>query len=284
MVAVQYSLIGADGESVTFDDSTFVLATGFTGTGLPKTKVRIDESAGAGGIFRYSQRGIRELDLPIYVLGNNRSEVQSRLRKLGRILAETEGSPKLRAQLPSGQTLEMIVHHVGGGETTWGNDAGQTYCYWIITLRAPDPFWQTADFQQFTITVGGTGRGLLPELTKLKVTSSISLGTINVDNTADVATFPEFRIIGPIENFSATVNGRGFSFVEPVEPGEIIFVNSATGTVTDQLGQNRYPILAPAPKFFALPTGSSSVVVEGTDTDSNTRIDLFYRLRYEVIH
>jgi hypothetical protein len=284
MVSVQYSLLGADGETIVFDRNTFVLNSGLTGTGLPLTKLRIDESAGVGGIFRYTNRGVRELDLPITVLGANRAQVQDRLRKLGRILAEVEGPPVLRAQIPGGQTLRLTVHYVAGGETIWGEGAGQTWAKWIISLRAPQPYWETADFQQFTITPGGTGRGLLPELTKLKLTSSISLGVINIDNVADVGTFPEYRVIGPIDEFEVTLNGRGFKFTQPLAPGEIIFVDTATGLVTDEDGSNRYDILAPAPKFFQLPTGSSSVQVNGTSTDVGTRIDLFYRLRYEVVH
>lgn len=70
MVNVTLSLVGANGDEIVFTDAgDFVLTTGLSGMGIPSTSVRIDDSASDGGVWRFSKRGIREMDLPVVVLG-----------------------------------------------------------------------------------------------------------------------------------------------------------------------------------------------------------------------
>ena len=58
MVDVTISLVGANGDSITLSDTgDFVLASGVTGFGIPATSVRIDESAGDGGLQRQGCEG-----------------------------------------------------------------------------------------------------------------------------------------------------------------------------------------------------------------------------------
>jgi hypothetical protein len=148
----------------------------------------------------------------------------------------------------------------------------------------PQPYWQSTDVEQFTITQGVSGRGLLPQLSKLKLSSSQALGTILIDNTGDVAIYPTYRVIGPVTNFSVASNGQSFDFIDEVEEGETIFVNTETGEVYDQDNNNRYDILGSAPKLFRIPVGESALIIEGDDTTDDTRIDVYYALRFEVVH
>jgi hypothetical protein len=66
--------------------------------------------------------------------------------------------------------------------------------------------------------------------------------------------------------------------------GEVININTETGQVTDEAGTNRYSILNPAPKLFRIPVGESEVLIDGINSDANTKVDLFYALRFEVVH
>jgi hypothetical protein len=96
--------------------------------------------------------------------------------------------------------------------------------------------------------------------------------------------FPTYRVIGPITDFEVSSNGFSFGFNQDLLAGEIIYINTETGEVYDQAGANRYDILNPAPKLFKLPVGESSLTISGTDVTDDTRVDVYYAKRYEVVH
>lgn len=281
---MNYALIGANGDTIVFDNQNYVLNPDFLGFGVPPAEVRIENSAGDGGVFRHAKRGVRVMDLPITVLGSDRADVQTKLRRLGKLTQNVFGPLTLEARYSDGETLSLQTYYTGGAESQWGSSAGLVWAKWVLSLQAPQPYWQSATVEQFTITQGATGRGLLPQLSKLKVSSSQALGTVLINNTGDVPTFPTYRITGPVEEFSVSDGTQGFSFVDSVADGETIFVNTETGEVYDQTGANRYPILGSAPKLFRLPVGESAIDILGTGATDDTRIDVFYSLRYEVVH
>lgn len=284
MVNVNYSLVGANGDEITFDYSTYVLNPNFVGFGIPPAQVRIENSAADGGVFRHSKRGVRDVDLPITVLGTSRNDVQTKLRRLSRLLQDTSGPTKIKASYSGGETLTLDAHYVGGAESQWGTDAGLVWNKWVLSFQCPNPYWQSDALEEFSVTTGNTGRGLLPELTKLKVASSQVFGVITVDNQGDVPAYPVWFIRGPIEDVIISNGTQSFSFIEPVLPGETITVNTATGSVTDDLGTNRYSILGPAPKLFRIDPGVSSISVDGVAATLAAEVRLDYSPLYEVVH
>ena len=97
--------------------------------------------------------------------------------------------------------------------------------------------------------------------------------------------FPTYKVLGPIDNLLIrSGTGEAFSFNANLAAGEIININTETGEVTNAAGVNRYDILNPAPKLFRIPVGESTVFIEGINVDEDTRVDLFYALRFEVVH
>jgi hypothetical protein len=283
-VSVNYALIGANNDTIVFDYQNFVLNPDFIGFGIPPAQVRIEDSAGDGGVFRHAKRGVRSLDLPITIVGNDRADVQTKLRRLAKLTQNTNGPLTLEARYTDGEKLQLKTYYTGGAESQWGTDAGLTWCKWVLSLQAPQPYWESAIVQQFTVSAGGTGRGLLPELSKMKISSSQALGVIEIFNSGDVPVFPSYRIIGPIDNFSVSSNGQSWGFNRAIDEGETIFVNTLTGTVVDQDSVNQYPILNPAPKLFPIQVGETTLNISGTDATTATRIDVFYQLAFEVVH
>lgn len=284
MVNVNYALIGANGDEIVFDYSNYVLNPDFMGFNVPPAQVRIEDSAGDGGVFRHAKRGVRNLDIPVTVIGTDRADVQTKLRRLAKLTQNTYGALTIEARYTDSTVLSLQTYYVGGAEGQWGSNGGNTWARWTLSLQAPQPYWESSTIEQFTVTRGSTGRGLLPLLTKLRISSSQALGSVLIDNTGDVPIFPTYRVIGPITDLAITSDGVGFSFNEPVDAGEIIYINTDTGEVYDEAGNNRYDILNPAPKLFRIPVGESSVTIAGTDVDDDTRVDLYYALRYEVVH
>ena len=284
MVNVNYSLVGANGDEITFDYSEFILNQNFVGFGIPPAQVRIENSAGDGGVFRHSKRGVRDVDLPITVLGTDRNAVQTKLRRLSRLLQDTSGPTKIKATYSSGESLTLDAHYVGGAESQWGADAGLVWNKWVLSFQCPNPYWQSDALEEFRVTTGNTGRGLLPQLSKLKVTSSQVYGVITVDNSGDVPAYPIWFIRGPISDVVISNGTQSFSFTETVNDGETITVNTATGEVTDDLGTNRYSILGPAPKLFRIDPGVSSISVNGVAATQAAEVRLDYSPLFEVVH
>lgn len=284
MVNVNYSLVGANGDEIEFDYSTYVLNPNFVGFGIPPAQVRIENSAGDGGVFRHSKRGIRDVDLPITVFGTDRADVQTKLRRLSRLLQDTSGPTKIKANYSDGESLTLTAHYVGGAESQWGTDAGLVWNKWVLSFQCPNPYWESNDLEEFSVTTGNTGRGLLPQLSKLRVTSSQVYGVITVDNQGDVPAYPTWFIRGPISDVEISNGTQSFSFTESVADGETITVNTATGEVTDDLGTNRYSILGPAPKLFRIEPGVSSISVNGVAATAAAEVRLDYSPLYEVVH
>lgn len=286
MVDVNFSLTGGNGDKITFDNENFVLNTGLSGiSSIPATQVRIDPSAGNGGVWRNSKRGVRDVDLPITVIGSDRADVESKLRRLARLTQDALGVTDLAAEYSDETSLTLGLHYVGGAEAgAWGSDTGSTWCKWVMSFQAPTPFWESTTVQSFSVTSGNTGRGLLPQLSKLRVSSSQALGVVTVNNTGDVAAYPVWTVLGPVTSLQIDNGSQAFGFNAPVLAGQTITIDTETGLVTDDSGANRYGLLNSAPKLFALQPGSTSISVLGTEATSATRITCSYALRYEVVH
>jgi hypothetical protein len=279
------SLVGANGDTVTLQDSgNFVLLSGARGFGMPNASVRIDPSTSDGGVWRATRREVRELDLPIAILGSTRGVVETRLRRLARLLQDNKGPTRIVASYQNGTQLFLDAHFIGGAETQFGNDAGLTWCKWVVTLQSPEPFWRTLNETRITVGSGGTGRSLLPQLTKLKVTSGQTLGIVTVNNGGDVPVFPRWEIRGPLTSFTVTDGTQSFSFPDGITGEETYTVDTATATAVNQAGENVYAQLGPAPKFFPFPTGETTISVLGDNATADTRVRAFFAPRFEVVH
>jgi hypothetical protein len=68
-----------------------------------------------------------------------------------------------------------------------------------------------------------------------------------------------------------------------VTAGNTISVDTATGTVVDQAGVNKYASLGSAPKLFSVPAGTSAVSITATNTTSATGIQMNFQPRKEVV-
>lgn len=293
MVELNLFLIGGNADTIPFDGSQgFELTTGLRGTGIAPALVRIQASAGDGGTWRSTRRTTREFDLPIFVSGVDRVEVENRLRRLAQALSDRVGTPYLRAVYSDGTgPFDIEVHYTGGGETVFGEEASQTYCRWAVTLQAPDPYWTSVDSESFFLGASPDIRGLLPRLSNLPVKSSQVIGEFTVDNAGDVDAFPVWTFRGPMESVTVTApDGQSFSFVDEILDSETITIDTYRGTVIDQDGVNRYGSLGVSPKLFPIAPGRSTVNVQAEGTSPGVEgvgasfISCSYKPRREVIH
>lgn len=284
-----YSLTGANGDTVIFDHTNFVLTPAINGLGIPPVSVRIDPSSRDGGVFRNSRKNVRNIDLPVVVLGNSNLDVEAKLRRLSRLVQDQVGPTVLTAirddQNGNPNNLTMQVHYVGGAELSYGESSGGSeFARLVLSFQAPQPYWESETAESFTVSSGNTDRSLLPQLTKLKLSSSQALGVIEVDNTSDVPVFPVYQINGPVTNLRVTDGLDAWEIDGVIVEGDLLVVDTEAGTVTGIGGVNRYASLKPAPKLFPFQPGESTINVEGIDANINTLITCSYNLRFEVVH
>lgn len=286
MVANTFSLIGANNDVIALDGSDgFYLTTGLTGTGIPVTNVRIDPSAADGGVWRNTRKGVRQLDLPVFVLGVSNADVESKLRRLSRVLQDSAGATTLRADYSSGERWSIKGHYTGGAETQFGGEAGELWAKWVLSIQCPDPFWTRDSSESYYLGTGATGRSIIPNLAELRISSSQAIGQMNIENSGDVGAYPIWQVKGPVDSFTMTSElGESFSYVGTFTTATTITINTKTGTVTDATGVNKYSFLAASPRLFQIPAGNSQLTVTATGADANTLISMFYQPRKEVLH
>src|SRR5690606_8584778 len=118
--------------------------TGARGIGMPPVSISMIEGAGDGGIVRFVRRNARDVDVPLLLVGQNREEIrqiQSRIAAALRFTSQ-DTMPRLQYRLLNGALYEVRVAYVTGAQTQLGiEQGGDTYCRWLLTLRAPQPYW-----------------------------------------------------------------------------------------------------------------------------------------------
>jgi hypothetical protein len=284
---VVLALAGGNDDIISFTpESEFILEEGLRGLGIPATQVRIEQSASDGGSWRFTKRGVREVDLPIVIVGADRAAVEENLRRLANLLRDTQGGTRLRATYPTGEVWELgDGHYTGGGETQWGADGSQVFARWFLTLQFANPFWIRERPESFSLGAGGGNRSLIPNLAEMAIVGSQAIGDITIENSGDVDAFAVWIFRGPADSVSVvSQSGLGFSYAVPIAGGDTITIHTQRGTVTAADGSNQYANLSPSPKLFLLPSGSSQVSVEAVGADENTLVSMYYQPRKEVVH
>lgn len=286
MVDVTVSLIGANGDEINLGEtSDYVARTGLLGLGIPPTNVRIDESAADGGVWRNTRRGIRNVDIPLTILGTSREDVESKLRRLARLVQDTKGPVTIRANYANGEDWDLEAHYVGGAESQYGSDGNELWVNWVLSFQAPTPYWVRTSSESYSLGSGATGRGLIPNLAELRVSSAQAIGTLIIENSGDVNAYPRWQFKGPMDTVTVTSDtGLSFSYNATIALGTTITIDTVAGTVVDQSGVNKYANLGASPKLFPIAAGTSSLTVTATGATSDTLISMFYQPRKEVVH
>lgn len=251
----------------------------------PTTLIKRQGAAG-GQRWRRTRRGGRVIDLPVTILGDDRNDTEQKLRALVRLMQDDISAPRLVGTYPSGERLYAEFHYSAGADASYGTDTnGRTFCTWPLTLECDSPYWTSERQVQYSIGPANAGRGLLPKLSRLQVSSSQTLGTVQIENPGDVDAYPVWTLRGPGDaGFKATrFDGQSFQFNAALTASDIITIDTLKKTVTDQNGNNRYADLAGSPKLFSVPKGTSTLSVIMTGTTSASLISLYFNPRQELV-
>jgi hypothetical protein len=219
---------------------------GLTGFGLPPVEVQYQTGAGDGATFRGQRLTVRDIDLPLNIKGNSRSDLRTRVNELAIAL-----SGECRLQWDDGSQLwEAKVRRVGGGEYIYGQDIdGRPELNLTITLRAASPYWISATSVSKIRSGAGT-------------TGAFSISSADLGNTSS---YPVVKISGPTLGFKLrrkSTDTTGIVYTGFVGQGTTITVDMAAGTVVNQNGENMYWNLGPNPRFFDIDIQDPALYVE----------------------
>ncbi|WP_328310259.1 phage tail family protein [Streptomyces sp. NBC_00442] len=252
----------------------FQATAGMTGRGLPAVDVQWLTGAGDGARWRGQRVQPRDLDIPLDILGRDRSHLSELVSRLAQAVA---GECQLVLVDDQGVRWSTSVYRTGGGDIT---DDGTSSLQTVITFRAPDPYFVASSVS--TQSVGGDPgrRPFLSSLASLPLAASQAIGDVQLDNTGDVSAYPVWEVYGPGRDLTVTApTGETLRWQGTLATDERLIVDTRNGSVRDGKNVNRYADLAAAPRFWTVPPGTSTASVRMLDTTADSRIVCSWRPR-----
>jgi len=256
--------------------SGYQALVGATGLGLPPVTVQWVEGAGDGAGYRGRRVRSRVIDLPIDVVGINRTHLKTLLSRLAKVLAE----PCNLVIVEDGTEWFASVVREGGGGFAYGTDTvGERDVQVILSLTAGDPYFTSRVVTSQNVAPE-TVTAFLDAPTSMPVGSGQTIGFINIENTGDATAYPVWTVHGPGNNFQAvSPSGETLSWTGTLTTGQILTLDTRKGTVKLQDGTNKYADLAAAPRFWSVPPGITTCTVALAGTDSNSKIVCSWQAR-----
>lgn len=258
---------------------------GRSGFGMAPTEVSMVPSVRGGSRKRRSRRLPRTIDLPIEILGENRTEVEDAMRRLARILQDDVSDPKLVGTYQDGKRVWTSVAVNRGPDPTYGSDSnGRTRATALLVLVAPNPYWVQEQAVEYIITNRDSGRSFSQNMAEMRLVSSQTIGTVSILNEGDVEAYPVWVVEGPADSFTATLpDGREIQYSDVIAPGERITIDTASRTIEDQNGVNKYTSLGTNRNFFAIPSGQTKVSVVMLNSTGASRVSVYFNPRFELV-
>lgn len=254
---------------------------GATGFGLAPVSVQATEGAGDGSVYRSSRTLTRDFDIPFDIKGRTPAELDEYLSRMAKMFV----GPFIMGLVDRlGRTWTIPVVRVGGAEHTLGaEESTQNALQTVVTLRAHDPYWTSDATVNMTIGVTTAAADVfVPNFMKMPMQSSQAIGTLQVNNTGDAKAYPKWTAFGPGTGFTLTSpTGETTQWNGTLAAGQWVTIDMRAGTVIDHAGSNRYALLAPSPRFWALAPGLSTVTAElvGADPGAGSRVTLAFQPR-----
>jgi hypothetical protein len=273
----------------------FLKLAGRTGFGISRTKLIMREGAAEGSRHRRTKRLARDISFPIAIFGADRAEVEDSFRRFARLIQDDVSAPRLVATYPDGKRLYTEIHFAGGGDPMYGTDdtRGRDFAKLEMSFTAPSPYWTQEDAVSypFNFNVDPSTDNWVEDMAEMPLISSQTAGSVTIENPGDVPAFAVWTLRGPMNSFSASVNGQGFVYENLIPEGTTIVINTLDKTVKQVLpvpvdpdDGNRYDALGTAPKLFAIPQGQIvvDVVAENTTIDVSL-VSMYFNPRRELV-
>jgi len=268
MTTLSISLIGANTDEIALGvdstESSYILGRSVAGFGLTSLAVNIMEGAGDGGKYLSTRRLSRDVDLPIYVVGTDRADVETKLPRLGRLLSDRSGATRILASYSDATEYYLDGYLISGGDVTYGEEGTKTYALWAIQLRCPQPYWTSSTATVVTL-------------------DDTELTDVSLVNNGDIETPVILEITGPVDTVQFTNSNGSILYEDIISSGQVITINCETATVSNAFGVNKYSSLGTAPKMITIPRGTTTLQIDTTGTVTGASIVISYYERRELI-
>ncbi|MEU5433817.1 phage tail family protein [Streptomyces sp. NPDC020719] len=252
----------------------FQATAGMTGRGLPAVDVQWLSGAGDGARWRGQRVQPRDLDIPLDILGRDRSHLSELVSRLAQAVA---GECQLVLVDDQDVRWSTSVYRTGGGDIT---DDGGTSLQTVISFRAPDPYFVASTISTQSVTGDPGKKPFLSNLVAMPLAASQAIGNVQLDNTGDVPAYPVWEVYGPGRDLTVTApTGETLRWQGTLATGERLIVDTRNGSVRDGANTNRYADLATAPRFWTVPPGTSTASISLLDTTADSRIVCSWRPR-----
>lgn len=279
---------GAGGQVIrlTDDQAGYILMPGIRGLELPGYHHYVRESGALDGHIVTGTRALaRELFLPVYVHGNDRTEAVARRGQLAMAMNPTPvnggGTGVLEVADRSGTRRRITARYVDGMEGDEGDDqAGNYWCTYGITLTADDPFWELDPVRR-TWRIEGTTDLWLP-VPPLKVRASEVIGEgMTMNNPGTSHAWPVWTITGPVGAGAImrnTSTGEELEFTRALADGEAVTIDTRPRrkSVRFQDGANAFRHLKRGSRLWPLAPGTNTVDVMLTGAEQGASLHLEY--------
>lgn len=266
---------GVDGALYTLTDDNFdgpgiYLQSGAKGLDAPSYDTKSDEyPAIDGGFFRFARASVREIFLPIKIVGDTRPEMMALKRRFIASLNPKRGLVTLqsteyreRKGMWLAETPRVIsCYYVSGMEGGEGTDGNYHWATYGLVLRAPDPFFRhpSRSIRSFlTIEVsrsffGPEGSNFLsldgqtPGQGLRLSTSLVWVPDLDLYNPGDELSQPRWIIQGPLNSRMSMVRRDEdgnvleelrFSQAVTLTPEQVIVIETTKG----QQFARKYPV------------------------------------------
>lgn len=269
---------------LSLDSQEFASLQGTRGFAAPPRDVRWFDGAGHGSTPRSVRIKRRPLTLPVLVQAPNADVLEDRLNALASRFDVEQSGLEVRLLLDEGQERGqwyLDATYVDGLDITYGtNTNGSSWAQPVLLFECGQPFWTRLVPESVPIVAAGAGRGLLKgnvSLTALRQASGQTLGTVTFSNPGNARSYPVTTIHGPATGATLTAGPLTIQWAGNLLVGQRRIFDHKAGTVVDGNGVNRYDETLGAPKFWAVPPGTSQATVQLTgDTPGVSRVTIDY--------
>lgn len=194
----------------------------------------------------------------------------------------------LRLTRDDGSVRQIDCHVVNAVDLPESEAIGASLRF-VVQLRAAQPLWY--DPQTYTAYVSGNGTIAnlpIPFVVPLVASGSVMAESSAISYGGTFESFPTITVIGPVTALQITNESTGdfLSFAGEIPDGTTLTIDLGYGqkTVIDQGGVNRIGWLSNDSDLAtfslqaapAVPGGTNSITVTGTDVDAGTRVSLSY--------
>ncbi|USY23215.1 phage tail family protein [Nocardiopsis exhalans] len=276
---------GAGGQVIrlTDDEAGYLLLPGVRGLELPGYLHHERESGALDGSIITGTRALpREIYLPVYVHGRNRSEAVARRRALALAMhpASPEGGPGvLEVADRSGTRRSIQARYVEGMAGDEGTDlAGAYWATYGVLLTAEQPYWELAPVRR-TWRIDGTHHTWLP-LPPLRVRGSQVIGDgMSITNPGSARAWPVWTITGPVASgtvMRSRTLGQELELDLALADGQSVTIDTRPRrkSVRDQHGRNQFGRLKRGSRLWPLAPGPNTVDVVLGGADAGASLEL----------